>query len=312
MNAERRCHVFGPVASRRLGRSLGVDPVPFKTCSFDCIYCECGCTTTKTLERAEYVPVREILEDVAEAIRRGPKPEYVTLAGSGEPTLHSGLGEIIGGIREISDARIAILTNGSLFYDPRVRRECALADLVMPNIDAGDEAHFQHINRPAAGLTLKGLVDGIERFAREFEGELWLEVFLLAGVNTTEDQLRAIVEYARRIRPHRIQLNTAVRPTAEVNALPVSDEELKRVAGMFDPPAEVIASAQIAVDTEFQAGEERLYELIKRRPCTREGLASGLGIRLVEVEKALRVLAARGLVETVLRDGREFFKGKNV
>jgi len=309
-NKGRRRHVFGPVASRRLGRSLGVDPVPFKTCSFNCIYCECGVTTNLTRVRAEYIPVDEIIEDIRDALAHGPSPDYVTFAGSGEPTLHSRLGEMISGIRRITDARIAILTNGSLFYDADVRRDCALADLVIPSIDVGTQEHFAQINRPAAGITLKGLVAGIEQFASEYKGELWLEVFFVAGMNTGEDEIARIVEFARRIHPDKIQLNTAVRPTAEINAPPVADDQLAKYAELFDPPAEVIASVKIDTDAEFLGGETQVYELIQRRPCTLEDIAKGLGIRPVEAEKALRSLGARGLLETVQRDGHEFFLGK--
>ena len=153
-DARETPHVFGPVPSRRLGRSLGVDLTPRKVCSFDCIYCQVGRTTRKTTEREQFMAASEIIAEVRQKLKTVPRPDYITLSGSGEPTLHAGIGEIIDGIQRITDVPVAVMTNGSLFYDPEVRRACLHADLILPTLDAGDEETFQAINRPAAGLTL--------------------------------------------------------------------------------------------------------------------------------------------------------------
>ena len=165
-------HVYGPVHSRRLGLSLGVDLVPYKTCPFDCIYCQLGRTTRRTVQRAAYVPVDKILGDLKRSLREVPKPDFITLSGSGEPTLHSGIGKIITGIRAITSIPIAFLTNGALLGDEDVRSGCRLADVVLPSLDAGDEAAYARVNRPAPGLTLRSLVEGLAGFREDFSGEI--------------------------------------------------------------------------------------------------------------------------------------------
>jgi len=165
-------HVFGPVPSRRLGRSLGVDLVPYKTCTFDCIYCQLGCTTDKTIDRREWVPLGDLLEDVKAALVR--EPDYVTLSGSGEPTLYARLGELIAGIRSMTSVPVAVLTNGSLFWKPEVRKELLQADLVVPSLDAGTERSYLQVNRPHSEVTFERLIEGLEAFGREYAGQLWL------------------------------------------------------------------------------------------------------------------------------------------
>ena len=176
-------YVFGPVASRRLGRSLGVDLVPFKVCPLDCIYCQLGATVDLTTRRAAYVPVDEVLDELRRRLGEGVAADHVTLSGSGEPTLHSELATIVAEIKRMTTIPLAVLTNGMLLGEAEVRRALLPADVVIPNLDAGDEATFQRINRPATGLTLAGLVDGLIAFRREFRGRLLLEVFLVAGIN---------------------------------------------------------------------------------------------------------------------------------
>jgi wyosine [tRNA(Phe)-imidazoG37] synthetase (radical SAM superfamily) len=205
-------HIFGPVRSRRLGLSLGVDLVPYKTCPFDCIYCQLGRTTHWTGERAEYVSASEVLEDLKRSLSQVPRPDFITLSGSGEPTLHSGIGEIIAGIRTITPIPIAVLTNGALFDNQDVRSGCGLADVVLPSLDAGDESTYAKVNRPLAGLTLRSLVDGLAVFREEFHGDIWLEVLLIRGITDGDEAVRKIARHAGNIRPDRIHLNTAGPP----------------------------------------------------------------------------------------------------
>lgn len=179
--------VYGPVPSRRLGWSLGVDLVPYKTCTYDCVYCQLGRTTRQTLERGEYVPTSQILEGVERALasleeHRGRRPDWIGLAGSGEPTLHSHLGEVVAAIKARTNVPVAVLTNGSLLWSRSVRQELAEADLVLPSLDAGDEALFHYVNRPHPDLDFDQVVQGLVDFRREFRRPIWLEVFLLGGV----------------------------------------------------------------------------------------------------------------------------------
>lgn len=294
--------VYGPVPSRRLGLSLGVDVVPFKTCPYDCVYCQLGRTTNKTLERAEYVPAEQLIEQLGRRLGQCARPDYITLAGSGEPTLHSRLGWIIEQIKQITDVPVAVLTNGALFYEPAVRADCAKADLVIPSLDAGDERRFRYVNRPHKQLTLERMVAGLEQFRREYAGQIWLEVFLLAGVTAMEVEVRKISSLVERIKPDRIHLNTAVRPPAEPYAEPVAPEQLQRLCQLFGPGAEVIAEfSRTAEQPQFTAGGEEVLALLRRRPCRAQDVATGLSIPLNDAIKRLSDLVERGLIRERIR-----------
>jgi wyosine [tRNA(Phe)-imidazoG37] synthetase (radical SAM superfamily)/predicted Fe-Mo cluster-binding NifX family protein len=222
-------YVFGPVPSRRLGRSLGVDLVPFKTCTYDCVYCQLGHTTFKTAQRRAWVPVHKVLAEVRAAL--GSEPEWITLAGSGEPTLHCGLGAVIKGIKQLTSTPVAVLTNGSLFWQPQVRDDLAAADLVMPSLDAPDAALFRRVNRPHHAIGFGRMVDGLGRFRRKFRGLYWLEVFLLDGVTSSDADVERLAALADGIAPDLVQLNTVARPPAEPTAAGVPAQTLERLAG---------------------------------------------------------------------------------
>lgn len=298
-------HVFGPVPSRRLGRSLGVDLVPFKTCTYDCIYCQLGRTTHKTVTRKEWVPTDEVLDELKRKL--ATRPDYITFSGSGEPTLHAKLGEIIRRIRAMTKTPVAVLTNGSLLWQPSVRAELAHADLVMPSLDAGDERLFQAVNRPHSEITLERLVTGLAQFRREFSGQYWLEVLLLAGSTAVLSHVRQIAMLVKRIQPGRVQLNTAVRPPAEEFAFPVSPARLREFARLFRPQAEVIAEyGPRARSGGASADLAAVLELLRRRPCTLGDIARGLGMKPAEVVKSIETLEARGEVQNE-RHGPELF-----
>lgn len=170
-------YLFGPVPSRRLGRSLGVDLTPFKTCSLDCVFCQLGCTTHKTIQRSEYVPVADVQSDIEAWLQTGVKADYITFAGSGEPTLHSGLGEILGFIKEKTPIPTALLSNGTLFSNSEVRSAAQKADLVKLSLSAWDQASFEQVNRPHPDLKFKEVLEGYKVFRDEFKGRLWVEFF---------------------------------------------------------------------------------------------------------------------------------------
>lgn len=281
-------HVFGPVPSRRLGRSLGVDLVPLKTCSYDCIYCQLGRTTNRTIERREYVPLNEVLKDVERRLAEGPEPDYITLSGSGEPTLYSRLDPLIPEIKNLTGLPVAVLTNGSLLWDPDVREALLAADLVVPSLDAGDAAAFQWINRPHAGVVFDRMVRGVEEFCSQFSKAVWLEVFLLQGLNATGVQLERLVRLVDRINPARVQLNTVTRPPCEGFARPATHDELEQAARMLGDHAEVVAEHHAPRGGDyFQARREDILGLLRRRPCTPHDVATGLGLHANEVAKYL-------------------------
>ena len=300
-------YIFGPVPSRRLGRSLGVDLVPFKTCSYDCIYCQLGRTTNKTMQRKEWVPADCIIEQLSSKL--DSKPDYITLSGSGEPTLYSRLEELICRIKEITDIPVAVLTNGSLLWLPEVRSALKLADLVVPSLDAGSSQTFQYVNRPASDITFGKMLDGLVKFREEYNGKYWLEVFLLAGVTTPEVEVDGLKKSIAAIRPDRVQVNTVTRPPAEDFADPVQQKQLQTITEKLYEKAEVIADySGVHKQQDFSARREDVLTLLQRRPCSVEDIAAGLGIHRNEVVKYVEELASEGKIETKQQDQQLYYK----
>ena len=235
-------HLFGPVPSRRLGRSLGVDLVPLKTCSFNCVFCQVGLTPQCTVERKEYIPFDDVVREFDAWLGDGGIADTVTLSGSGEPTLHLRFGDMLRRIRERCSIRTALLSNGSLFWDAGVRASAGEADLVKLSLSAWDQASLVQINRPEGVLRLDRIVEGMQTFRREFDGELWLEVVVLAGMNAGLEHMQRIADLARLIRPDRIHLNSVTRPPAESFAVSPPDDVLEKIAALFEPRAEMITA----------------------------------------------------------------------
>ena len=301
-------HLFGPVASRRLGRSLGVDLLPFKTCTLDCVYCECGGTTRRTLQRREYVPAAEILAELRQWHAGGGAADVITIAGSGEPTLHTRFGEIIVAAKQIVAAPVCLLTNGTLFYLPEVRHAAAAADVVVPSLDAPDQAVFERINRPCAALTFETYYQGLQAFAQEYHGRLWLEIFLVPGINDERAIVAAMAQLVAKLKPEKVQLNTAVRPPAESFVKPLAPHALEELAALFTPRAEVIAAFDKATLQQSHCTATDVLRLLQRRPCPLEEIASGLSAPAAEVQALLDALLAEGRVTKETLNGQVFFR----
>ena len=317
MSGEKK-YFYGPVPSRRLGRSFGVDIVPFKVCTLDCIYCQLGRTVEKTVERKPYVPLEPIIAELKEALNKGLETDYITIAGSGEPTLNSLLGEIIDRIKENTDIPVAIVTNGSLFYRADVRAECAKADVVLPSLDAGDEQTFQRINRPHRDISIEKHILGLCEFRKEYAGPIWLEVFLVDPVNTDAGQIAKIRAVIRRIRPDKVQLNTAVRPTAETGVGRLDIRKLRSIAEMLDENCEIISDYP---GSTFEGLEDSvtglhlkmektqtLFSMLKRRPCSLDDICSAMGIGRNEALKYVTMLEQEGAIRSEHKGGKTFFK----
>jgi wyosine [tRNA(Phe)-imidazoG37] synthetase (radical SAM superfamily) len=299
--------VFGPVPSRRLGRSLGVDLVPFKTCTYDCVYCQLGRTTCKTTERREWVSPDAVAEELRSEL--STKPNYITLSGSGEPTLSLGLDQLIDRIKQMTRIPVAVLTNGSLLWREDVRRELLNADVVMPSLDAGDEATFERVNRPHEEIDFGRMLDGIIQFRRQYRGLLWLEILVLGGCTAPLDEFVKIAECVDRIAPDRIQLNTVTRPPLERSAIGVSKRQLRNLATLFHPRAEVIANYEATNEhSDFDASREAILELLRRRPCSIGDLARGLSIHRNEAAKYIDQLNSEGLVKESRMGEVTYFK----
>lgn len=300
-------YVFGPVPSRRLGRSLGVDLIPFKTCSYDCIYCQLGRTTCKTIDRKEWVPLTEVVAELQH--RLSSNPDYITLSGSGEPTLHCQVGELIAHIKEITDVPVAVLTNGSLLWQEDVRQQLLGADLVIPSLDAGEDSTFRLVNRPHNAISFAQMLTGLIEFRRQFRGQYWLEVFILDGYTTIPAELSKLANCVSRIEPDRVQLNTVTRPPAEKHAVGVSRERLAELSSIFQPKAEVIADFRdVHRAPEFAAGREEILAMLRRRPCSVEDIAGGLGMHRFEVIKHIEELNAENLLDQSLIAGTLYYK----
>jgi wyosine [tRNA(Phe)-imidazoG37] synthetase (radical SAM superfamily) len=309
--AKGRNYLYGPVPSRRLGLSLGVDIVPAKVCTLDCIYCQLGRTTDKTVQRKAFVPLDAVLRELREKLARGVKADFVTISGSGEPTLNAEFGELIDRIREITRIPVALITNGTLLHCEDVRRDCGKADVVLPSLDAGDEQTFQKVNRPHTSISIEKLVSGLVKFREEFEGQIWLEVFFVDRINTDAEQIAKIGRLIQRIRPDKVQLNTAVRPTAEPEARQLEAGRLQQIAAQFGEGCEVIAdfaAAQLGKHIENQA--ESVLSMLKRRPCSLHDICSSLGMHRNDAIKYVTHFQQQGLVNSEQRGGIIFFKAR--
>lgn len=305
-------HLFGPVPSRRLGMSLGVDLIPHKICSLNCVYCECGHTTKLTLERKEYVPVDSVYRELTDFFENNPDPEYITFSGAGEPTLHSHIGEVLGFIKKLRpDLPVAVLTNGTLLSNPDVREELLQADLVLPSLDAATDQAFRKINRPLRSFTIDQYIQGLIDFRKEFKGKIWLEVLILPGYNDGPDDIQALKEVLVKIKPHLIQINTLDRPGAVDGLKAATGIELEQIAGQLEMEhVEIIASPKDRQDVKSYRTdvESVILETLSRRPCTLKDLEKILGLHINEINKYLGTLEESGVIETTRQERGVFYQ----
>ncbi len=301
-------HVYGPVPSRRLGYSLGVDIIPYKTCSFNCVYCQLGPTRRQTTRRRKFYPVGEIVEEVRKALDSGQRIDFITFSGSGEPTLNTAIGGIIRRLKRMTSIPVAVLTNSSLLSRPSIRRALLAADLVVPSLDAATEAAFKKVNRPLPSLRLERIVQGLQDFRKEFKGLIWLEVMLVKDVNDSPADIKALKKAIERIRPDRVQLNTVVRPPAEPWALPLSRVELGKIKEELGEKAEVVAdfheSPQPSSRRELEAA---ILSLVARRPVTAKEMAMTLAGEEGEVKLLIQELVKKKKIKVMRHKGKRFY-----
>ncbi|MBS3741056.1 MAG: radical SAM protein [Candidatus Cloacimonetes bacterium] len=305
-------HLFGPVPSRRIGVSLGIDLVPYKTCTYDCVYCECGKTTNLTIKRKEYVPTNEILQELEDFLKKEPELDYITFSGSGEPTLHIGIGRIVDFLKtKYAQYKIALLTNGALLYDKNVQNAIMDVDLIMPSFDAYSSGIITEINQPANEFDAEQYRKGFKEFFDRYEGNVNVEVFIVKGINDNKEEIKKIDDFLSTINIDMIQLNTMDRPGTENWVESVSREELNMIKRYFTHNnVEVIAKftsrkKSKAYDSDIKS---RILETISRRPCTAQDLATALGLHINKINKYLDVLAAENEVNTKkLKRGTFYF-----
>jgi len=302
-------HIFGPVISRRLGMSLGMDVVPFKTCSYDCIYCQLGRTTNKTICRKEYISHNTVLRETEEYLSlEQPAPDYITFSGSGEPTLNNEIGKIIRKTKQLTEIPIAVLTNASLLGQPEVQEDLMAADVVLPSLDSASKRVFATINRPYKSLTISGVINGLISFRQSFSGEMWLEVLLCRGVNDDKAELQKIGEAIKKIRPHKVHLNTVARPSRSGLAYPLSPEQLEEAQKILGVNAEIIGDSKKAFPfNDGQTVEQQVYDLLRRRPCTIKEITDSLAAKPEEISKIIETFTNQKRVDYKVYGGQIYY-----
>ena len=310
--------VYGPVPSRRLGLSLGINIIPFKTCPLDCIYCQCGKTTKKTLERRSFFPVNDIIAAVRSTLRpsslvpRPTPPDFLTFSGEGEPTLNQDIGHIIRRLKREFSIPVAVITNSTLLTDPQVRRDLYAADLVVPSLDAADQRNFARVDRNHRDLRVADIIEGLKLFRRGYRGKMWLEIMLVKGVNDSVEHVVALRKAAWEIKPDRVQLNTVVRPPAEESAKPMSHDDLEQIQCLFGPNTDIIGEAKDngrrTRDKATVLPDDAILATVHGRPVTKLDLVCSLGVAPREVEAALRRLLRAKRVRLVDYRGRAFYE----
>ncbi|MEI8347105.1 MAG: radical SAM protein [Pseudomonadota bacterium] len=306
--------VFGPVPSRRLGLSLGVDPIPPKTCTMNCVYCECGKTNRLTSTREMFYPPQQIIDDIETALREGPRPDYITFAGSGEPTLYLGLGEVVAYLKKNhSEFKLALITNSTLLDDPQVIQETLGFDVVLPSLDAATQSTFLRVTRPVRGITADHMIEALANYRCLFLGPIWLEIFIVPGLNDGQEELQAFLSALKKINPHRIQVNSLDRPGTEKWVQVPPRKELFEIKKLF-------ASTGIPVDVVCRGGDFEshgpllapdkvkmlLEEWLKRRPATMGDLKRVTGYSEEELQVILKEWQKEKQVE-IRQDSNNLF-----
>ncbi len=309
MNEPKRKHTYGPVPSRRLGFSLGIDIIPHKVCTYDCIYCQLGRTTQKTTAREDYAPPEQILEEIKLVLRQGGQIDHLTFSGSGEPTLNKSIGRLITGVKKMSGIPVAVLTNGSTLSFADVRDDLSEADVVVPTLCSNDGSIFTAIHRPHPQISIKDVINGYCEFRRTYSGKIWLEVMLIKGMNDRPEHIAALKSVIDRIMPDRIHLNTVVRPPSEPSARPVSEETLQAIRTALGDKAEII--------TDFRSGprqtssddrQEMILSIIERRPVTMSDLATASGLHENEIVKIIEDLLRQRKVVISKQGNKDYYE----
>lgn len=289
--------------------------IPVKTCPLDCVYCECGKTTGYTDERKEYISASEIICELDNFLSNNSlRIDVITLAGSGEPLLNSGTGKIISHVKtKYPQYKIAVLTNAVLLNSKQVREEILNADFVLPSVDAVFEESFAKVNRPVNGVSVNFVLDGLREFAKIYKGILWVEYFIVSGINDGESELMAFKKYFEEINPAKIQLNSLDRPATCDWVKPVSMERLREIQKFFQPLSVEIISRNFRIPQTgkfLNHDKENILETISRRPLTIEDIAVIFGISANETIRICSHLEENGEIEKIILNEKIYFKVK--
>jgi wyosine [tRNA(Phe)-imidazoG37] synthetase (radical SAM superfamily) len=290
--------VFGPVPSRRLGFSLGVDIIPRKYCNFDCIYCQIGKTTHKNVTRKKFFEVEEVVKEIVDTIQFAEKVDFVTFSGSGEPTLNENLGAMIKEVKKSVNTPIAVITNSSSLGIEEVRNDLFNADVVLPSLDAASDEVFKSINRPQANLELTFIIEGIKSLKKDYKGRIWLEIMLIKGVNDTPDELQKLRFILNDLKVDKIHLNTVTRPPSEKNAGPLNRKELEKIKIFFGDNCEIVSSFEKnGVHKEQEGWARTLVDILKRRSLTIQDIIRITGTSSFRIHEELDAMEKKGSIK---------------
>ena len=300
-------HIFGPVPSRRLGLSLGVDLIPLKTCTYNCLYCQVGRTTRQSLETESFVPVTEVLEELGKKLEIC-SPDAITFSGSGEPTLSSDIDRVISFVKERTDTKTVILPNGSLLWREDVRHRISEADIIMPTLTTAFDETFRLLHEPHADLDLNTIVEGLKSLRQTYKGNLFLEVVLLAGFNDSEKELEGLRSMIDQISPDKIQLNTVVRPPSDPKAISLDIKRLEEIKSLFGEKAEIIAQAPLKhTRGEDETINATILEMAKRRPVRARDVVNVCDIPLEEADSLIKGLVVKGALRQQEHEGEVYY-----
>ena len=301
--------LFGPVSSRRLGLSLGIDLLPPKICTFDCSYCELGRTTLRTAKRKEYVPTSEVLKEAENYLQsEAAKIDYVTVTASGEPTLHSKIGDIVSRLKDISPKPVAVITNSSLLHLPEVRQALLKADVILPSLDAARSDTFRRINRPIRSVRIEQIISGLKDLRQEYTGQIWLEILFVQGINDRLEEVEELRKVLKAVQPDRIQLNTVDRPPAEDYASPLSSAQLETIREVLGERVEVIVDFKRRIQQGFRPlVESEILAMLARRPCTVEDISGLLNVSQDEISAVMESLIKKHRAQCKAYDQRVFY-----
>jgi wyosine [tRNA(Phe)-imidazoG37] synthetase (radical SAM superfamily) len=302
-------YFYGPVPSRRLGFSLGVSITPKKICTLDCLYCQLGKTTKKTVKRFFYVDLIEFKKELTKIINNNPKIDYISISGSGEPTLHKRLDKIIDTIKETTnnEYRVCVITNSSLLYKKEVRKELKKADLIIPSLDAATNKSFSRIDKPHKQIIFKKVVDGLINLRKEFKGKIWLEIMLLGGINDSLKEARIFKKIVAKINPDKVQLNLPIRPSGASIVLP-DYERVKKIKKIIGKKCEIVSSFYKAAQKKFsESAQEDITKYLNIRPATMRDLEKSVGLEKNVLAKQIEKMLDLGLIIKKIYNRKVYF-----
>jgi wyosine [tRNA(Phe)-imidazoG37] synthetase (radical SAM superfamily) len=292
-------YVFGPVPSRRLGFSLGVDIIPGKYCCFDCIYCQIGKTTNHEIERKSFFDPYNVINEVMEKVSKKEHIDYITFSGSGEPTLNSDLGLMIDEIKRSVQIPVSVITSGALLYQEDVRRDLLAADVILPSLDAVSEDIFRYINRPHLMIEVQSIISGLKLLRKEYKGQIWLEIMLIKDINDDEEELRKIKEITDSIRVDKIQLNTVTRPPSEEITGKLTSDELEKVRDFFGGVCEIVSTFEkTPVQHEEKEWARSVLDILERRPLSLDDIVKITGVSFYKAKNRLKLMEDEGRIKS--------------